>query len=156
MTVAGNGLALHVNGDLVHVEVDPLTPLLLVLRNDLDLKAAKLGCGLEQCRACTIMVDGEAVTSCTTPVELVVGRQIVTAEGLGTPEHLHPVQQAFVDEQATQCGYCIPAMTVTAAALLEQRPRPTEAEIREALSGHLCRCGSHPRILRAIRRASAS
>ncbi len=146
------GVSLTVNGRDCRVEVEPETPLLFVLRNDLDLKAAKLGCGLEQCRACTVLVDGEAVTSCTTPIESVAGCSIVTAEGLGLPSRLHPVQQAFVDEQATQCGYCIPGMTVTAAALLDRNPTPTETEIREALAGHLCRCGSHPRILRAVRR----
>ena len=145
---------LSVNGAVRRVRVEPETPLLLVLRNDLDLKAAKLGCGLEQCRACAVLVDGEAVTSCSTPVSLVVGLEIVTPEGLGTPERLHPVQRAFVDEQATQCGYCIPGMTVAAAALLQANSTPNEDEIRQALAGHLCRCGSHPRILRAIRRAA--
>ena len=146
------GVLLTVNGQVCRIDAEPETPLIFVLRNDLDLKAVKLGCGLEQCRACTVLVDGEAVTSCTTPIERVVGCSIVTPEGIGGPSELHPVQQAFVDEQATQCGYCIPGMTVTAAALLDRNPTPTELEIRTALAGHLCRCGSHPRILRAVRR----
>jgi nicotinate dehydrogenase subunit A len=145
---------LHINGTAHTVEAEPDTPLLLVLRNDLGLTAAKLGCALEQCRACAVLVDGAATTSCTTPVESAVGKQIVTPEGLGTPEQLHPVQRAFVEEQATQCGYCIPGMVVGAVGLLERTPAPTDTEIREALAGHLCRCGSHPRIVKAVRRAA--
>jgi nicotinate dehydrogenase subunit A len=149
-------LELHVNGVARTVLAAPETPLLLVLRNDLGLTAAKLGCALEQCRACAVLVDGTAVTSCTTPVESTIGRAIVTPEGLGTSENLHSVQRAFVDEQATQCGYCIPGMVIGAVALLERNPAPTDAEIREALAGHLCRCGSHPRVLKAVKRAAAS
>jgi nicotinate dehydrogenase subunit A len=145
---------LEVNGVVRSVDAEPGTPLLLVLRNELGLTAAKLGCGVEQCRACAVLVDGEAVTSCTTPVETVVGKRIVTAEGLGAPGRLHPVQRAFVEEQATQCGYCIPGMVIGAVALLERTPAPTDAEIRQSLAGHLCRCGTHPRILRAVRRAA--
>jgi len=148
-------LELDVNGVVRTVIADPATPLLLVLRNDLGLTAAKLGCALEQCRACAVLVDGVATTSCATPVESMVGKRIVTPEGLGTPERLHRVQRAFVDEQATQCGYCIPGMVVGAVALLERTPSPTDAEIRESLAGHLCRCGSQPRILAAVRRAAA-
>jgi nicotinate dehydrogenase subunit A len=149
-------LELHVNGDAHTVVAAPETPLLLILRNDLGLTAAKLGCALEQCRACAVLVDGVAMTSCTAPVESMIGRTIVTPEGLGTAERLHAVQRAFVDEQATQCGYCIPGMVIGAVALLDRNPAPTDAEIREALAGHLCRCGSHPRILRAVRRAAVS
>ena len=149
-------LELVVNGVAHRVRVDPGTPLLLVLRNDLGLTAAKLGCGLEQCRACSVLVDGEAVTSCSTAVEHFAGKEIVTPEGLSREGRLHPVQQAFVDEQAAQCGYCIPGMTVAAAALLARNPSPGENEILEALDGHLCRCGTQPRILRAIRAAAGS
>jgi nicotinate dehydrogenase subunit A len=147
-------LELRVNGENRTIDADPGTPLLFVLRNDLGLTAAKLGCGLEQCRSCAVLVDGVAVTSCTTPIELLTGREIVTSEGIGTPDAMHPVQRAFTIEQATQCGYCIPGMVVGAAALLAQTPSPTDAEIRDALAGHLCRCGSHPRILKAVRRAA--
>jgi nicotinate dehydrogenase subunit A len=147
---------LHVNGDARTVTADPSTPLLYVLRNDLGLTAAKLGCGLEQCRACGVIVDGEVVPSCVAPAGTFVGRQIVTAEGLGTGAELHPVQRAFIDEQAAQCGYCIPAMTLTVKVLLDGNPDPTDDEIRAALAGHLCRCGSHPRVLRAVQRAAAA
>jgi nicotinate dehydrogenase subunit A len=145
---------LDVNGTSRTVEAEAGTPLLLVLRNDLGLTAAKLGCALEQCRACAVLVDGLATTSCTTPVESAIGKRIVTPEGLGTPEQLHPVQRAFVEEQATQCGYCIPGMVIGAVALLDRTPAPTDAEIRDALAGHLCRCGSHPRVVKAVRRAA--
>jgi nicotinate dehydrogenase subunit A len=148
-------LVLHVNGVEHTVLVEPRTALLYVLRNDLGLTGAKLGCGLEQCHACAVLVDGLAVPSCVAAAESFVGRRITTIEGLGTPERLHPLQQAFIDEQAAQCGYCIPGMIVGAAALLERAPRPTDAEIREALAPHLCRCGSQPRILRAVRRAAS-
>jgi nicotinate dehydrogenase subunit A len=147
---------LHVNGELHTVSVDASTPLLYALRNDLGLTAAKLGCALEQCRACAVIVDGEVVPSCVTPVSMFVGREIVTAEGLIADGELHPVQRAFVAEQAAQCGYCIPAMTLTVKALLDRNPDPSDDEIREALVGHLCRCGSHPRVLRAARRAAAT
>jgi nicotinate dehydrogenase subunit A len=149
-------IVLRVNGADRVVQVDPGTPLLYVLRNDLGLAAAKFGCGLEQCRACLVLADGEAVTTCATAVEAFVGRAITTLEGLGTPDRLHPVQQAFLDEEAGQCGYCIPGMIVAAAALLDTTPAPTEEQIRAALAPNLCRCGSQPRILRAVRRAAGS
>jgi nicotinate dehydrogenase subunit A len=149
-------IVLRVNGADRGVQVDPGTPLLYVLRNDLGLAAAKFGCGLEQCRACLVLADGEAVTTCATAVEAFVGRAITTLEGLGTPDRLHPVQQAFLDEEAGQCGYCIPGMIVAAAALLDTTPAPTEEQIRAALASNLCRCGSQPRILRAVRRAAGS
>lgn len=147
---------LHVNGELRTITADPSTPLLYVLRNDLGLTAAKFGCGLEQCRSCAVIVDGEALPSCVAPVGTFIGRQIVTAEGLGNAGEMHPVQRAFAEEQAAQCGYCIPAMTLTAKVLLDHNPNPSDEEIRAALTGHLCRCGSHPRVLRAVRRAARS
>jgi nicotinate dehydrogenase subunit A len=147
-------LELTVNGLERHVRVPPGAPLLSVLRNDLGLLGAKYGCGLEQCGACKVLVDGEARPTCRAPASSFVGRSVTTIEGLGTPERLHPVQQAFVDEEAAQCGFCIPGMVVGAAALLAHHPDPTDAEIREALAIHLCRCGTHTRIMRAVRRAA--
>jgi nicotinate dehydrogenase subunit A len=147
-------IELQVNGAVHRVDVEPGTPLLLVLRNDLGLTAAKLGCGLEQCGACAVLVDGQDVTTCATAVETFVGRSIVTPEGIGQAGAAHVVQQAFVDEQAAQCGYCIPGMVVAAVALLDRTPAPSGDEIREALAGHLCRCGTHPRIIRAVERAA--
>jgi nicotinate dehydrogenase subunit A len=144
--------ALTVNGRRHEVEAEAETPLLYVLRNDLGLQAAKFGCGLGRCGTCKVLVDGQAVTSCTYPVGDAVGKRITTLEGLGTAESLHPLQQAFLDEQAAQCGYCIPGIVVAAAALLDQNPAPDEAAIREALADNLCRCGAHVRILRAIER----
>jgi nicotinate dehydrogenase subunit A len=147
-------IELLVNGSLHTVTVEPETPLIYVLRNDLRLTGTKLGCALEQCRACLVLVDGEPATSCATAVEAFAGKAITTIEGIGTPESLDPVQQAFVDEGAGQCGYCIPGIVVAARALLDRNEAPGEAEIREALAGHLCRCGSHGSVLRAIARAS--
>jgi nicotinate dehydrogenase subunit A len=147
-------IALDVNGRLCHAHAEPGTPLLWVLRNDLGLTAAKFGCGLEQCGACKVIVDGEAVHSCREPVESFVGRRIITLEGIGTPEQLHPLQRAFIDEQAAQCGYCIPGIIVAAKALLDRNPSPVDAEIRAALEDHLCRCGSHARIIKAVQRAA--
>jgi nicotinate dehydrogenase subunit A len=149
-------VALVVNGRERRVRVEPGTPLLYVLRNDLGLLGAKFGCGLEQCGACKVIVDGEALPACKAPVESFSGRRITTIEGLGTPDRLHPVQQAFVDEEAAQCGYCIPGMVVGAAALLDKNPHPSDAEIRQALERNLCRCGSYARILRAVKRAAAA
>jgi len=147
-------VALEVNGRMHHVQVDPSTPLLYVLRNDLGLTAAKFGCGLEQCGACTVIVDGVAVLSCREPVDAFVGRRITTLEGIGTAEHLHPLQQAFMEEQAAQCGYCIPGIIMAAKALLDRNPHPTDVEIRTALYLNLCRCGTHARILKAVKRAA--
>jgi nicotinate dehydrogenase subunit A len=143
-----------VNGRGRAVEVDPATPLLTVLRNDLGLTGAKLGCGLEQCGACAVLVDGKAVLSCVTPVEAFVGRDVVTIEGLADERGLHPLQRAFVEEQAAQCGYCVPGVIVAAKALLDRTPHPTQEEVRLALELHLCRCGAQPRMLRAILRAA--
>ncbi len=150
-------LTLQVNGTARDVEIDdPATPLLYVLRNDLGLTGAKFGCGLAQCGACTVHVDGQAVRSCSTPASAVVGRQVTTIEGLGTPERPDPVQAAFIAEQAPQCGYCTAGLVMTARAFLQQNRRPTEPEIKQALAGNLCRCGSHVRVIRAVMRAAGT
>jgi len=145
---------LRVNGAPREVTLEGDTPLLYALRNDLELSAAKFGCGLAQCGACTVIVGGTAVRSCRTEVRAVGTRDITTLEGIGTDAKPHPLQTAFIAEQAMQCGYCINGMIMSAKALLDKNPRPTDAEIREALAGNLCRCGSHNRIVRAILRAS--
>ena len=129
-------------------------PLLYVLRNDLGFNGPKYGCGLGQCGACTVLLNGTPVRSCVTPVSAAVGSEVTTLEGLGTPDQPHPLQQAFLTEQAAQCGYCINGMIMTAAGLLRCNPKPTDLQIREALAGNLCRCGTHVRILRAIKRAA--
>jgi nicotinate dehydrogenase subunit A len=149
-------LILRVNGEERRVAVEPQTPLLYVLRNDLGLTGAKFGCGLEQCHACAVIVDGAAVTSCATAVEAFVGCEITTIEGIGSAERLHPLQEAFLEEEAAQCGYCIPGVIVTAKALLDRSDDPSEEEIRAALAPNLCRCGSQPRIVKAVRRAAAA
>ena len=149
-------ITLKVNGQTHNVDADPATPLLYVLRDQLQLNGAKYGCGLGQCGACMVLVDGEPVYSCITPILVVQERPIRTLEGLGTAERPGAVQQAFIEEQAAQCGYCIPGMIVRAQALLEKNPAPTDEEIRKALNGNLCRCGTHMRILRAVRRAAPS
>lgn len=145
-------LQIVVNGQPHNVTATSDTPLLYVLRNELGLNAAKYGCGFARCGACAVHLDGQLALSCVTPVGEVAGREVVTLEGLGPPDDLHPLQQAFIDEQAAQCGYCSPGMIMAAAALLDRDPYPSDAEVRDALNGNLCRCGSHPRILRAIRR----
>ena len=144
---------LDVNGDMREATAEPGTQLLYVLRNDLELSGAKFGCGLAQCGACTVTVGGAAVRSCVTPLRAVAGKKIVTLEGLGTSEKPHPLQKAFIDDQAMQCGYCINGMIMSAKALLDRNPHASEAEIRDALAGNLCRCGSHNRIVRAIQKA---
>jgi nicotinate dehydrogenase subunit A len=149
-------MTLDVNGRSTDIDADPATPLLYVLRNDLALNGAKFGCGLGQCGSCTVLVDGEPVFSCVTPILILAGRKITTLEGLGTLDSPGVVQQAFIDEQAAQCGYCIPGMIVRAHALLQKNPSPSEADIRAGLNAGLCRCGTHMRILRAVRRAAAS
>jgi nicotinate dehydrogenase subunit A len=146
-------LTIIVNGAPHIVEAAPDTPLLYVLRNELALNGPLFGCGLEQCGACMVLRGAEAVKSCMLPVGEVVGSQIITLEGLGARDEPHPVQQAFIDEQAAQCGYCSPGMIVAIAALLWRHPHPTDEQIRAALDDNLCRCGSHARILRAVRRA---
>jgi nicotinate dehydrogenase subunit A len=147
-------IPLKVNGKSSVVDADPQTPLLYILRNDLQLNGPKFGCGLAQCGSCTVIMDGNAIRSCATAVSAAQGRTVTTLEGLGSSKKLHPVQKAFVDEQAAQCGYCINGMIMTAKALLDKNPRPTDSQIREALAGNLCRCGTHIRILRAVKRAS--
>ena len=145
---------LEVNGKRVTLDVEPDTPLLYVLRNDLQLNAAKFGCGLGQCGACTVLVEGEPVFSCVTPMAMLEGKRVTTLEGLGTTENPGPLQRAFIEEQSAQCGYCIPGMMMRAAGLLKKTPHPTDAQIREALLPNLCRCGTHIRIVRAVRKAS--
>jgi len=147
-------ITLNVNSRLHQIDADPVTPLLYVLRDYLQLNGAKFGCGLGQCGACTVMVDGRAIFSCITPVSVLQGRQIKTVEGLGTIENPGPMQRAFIEEQAAQCGFCIPGMMMRAQALLERNASPTKAEIREHMSTNLCRCGTQMRILRAIDRAA--
>jgi len=147
-------ITLTVNGKAHQVDVDPETPLLYVLRGDLELNGAKFGCGLGQCGACAVMVDGVAVNSCVTPVGTLKGRRVVTVEGLGTTGKPGVLQQAFIDEQAAQCGYCIAGMIMRAQALLDHNPAPSDTEIRTHMAPNLCRCGTHVRIFRAIRRAS--
>jgi nicotinate dehydrogenase subunit A len=147
-------VTLTVNGRRRTVAAAPETPLLYILRNDLELNAAKFGCGMAQCGACTVLVDGKPVRSCVTPALAVTRTKITTLEGLGSASHLHPLQKAFIEEQAAQCGYCIAGMLMSAKALLDETPRPSEAEIRQALAGNLCRCGTHNRIVRAIQRAA--
>jgi nicotinate dehydrogenase subunit A len=149
-------MKLKVNGSEHEIDADPDTPLLYVLRNDLALNAAKFGCGLGQCGACTVMIDGEAVFSCLTPLLVVEGKEITTLEGLGSVENPGPLQRAFIEEQAAQCGYCIAGMMMRAQILLQKNPQASDAEIRLALQPNLCRCGTHMRILRAVRRAAES
>jgi len=147
-------IELNINGRTHAIDADPHTPLLYVLRDHLELSGAKFGCGLGQCGACTVMVDGQATFSCLTPISVLPGRRIKTVEGLGTIEQPGPLQRAFIDEQAAQCGYCIAGMIMRAQALLEKNPSPSEAEIRRHMMPNLCRCGTHMRILRAVRRAA--
>jgi nicotinate dehydrogenase subunit A len=148
-------ITLDVNGERHIVAAAPDTPLLYVLRNDLGLNAAKYGCGFSQCGACTVEIDGKASRSCVTPVESAVGKKIVTLEALGTADKPGALQRAFIAEQAAQCGYCIAGMMMSAHALLSRNAHPTEAEVRAALGGNLCRCGTHNRIVRAVLRAAA-
>jgi nicotinate dehydrogenase subunit A len=147
---------LHVNGARYAVAVEPETPLLYVLRNDLKLKGTRFGCGVGLCGACTVVIDGKAVQSCDIPVAAAVGKQITTIEGLATVEKLHPLQSAFIAEQAAQCGYCASGIIMSAYALLARKPRPSNEEIVAAIDGNLCRCGTHARILRAIRRVAGT
>lgn len=145
---------IKVNGHMHRIDADPDTPLLYVLRDELALNAAKYGCGLGQCGACTVLVDGAAVLSCVTPVMLIEGRSITTLEGLGGPDNPSPIQRAFIEEQAAQCGYCIPGMVMRAQALLARNVDAGEADIRRALQPNLCRCGTHMRIIKAVKRAA--
>ncbi len=145
-------LALKVNGASHTVDVDPTTPLLYILSDDLALRGPKFGCGLAQCGSCTVLVGGRATRSCVTPVSAIADAEITTLEGLGTPDHPHPIQQAFIDEEAAQCGFCLSGVILTAKAFLDEHPKASDAEIREALSTVLCRCFAHTRMLRAIAR----
>ena len=147
---------LRVNGATRTVRTDADTPLLYVLRNDLELNGPKFGCGLAQCGACTVHIDGRAVRSCVTPVSSLAGKAVTTLEGIGTLDKLHPLQKAFLDEQAAQCGYCTNGMIMSAKALLDSNPKPSDAQIKNALAGNLCRCGTHNRIVRAVQRAAAN
>ena len=145
-------ITLKVNGRLHTVDVDPATPLLYVLSDDLELNGPKFGCGLGQCGCCTVIARGQAIRSCVTPISDVAGAEITTLEGLGTVEKPHPIQQAFIDEQAMQCGFCVNGVIMTAKALLDRAPKASEPEIRQAMSDVLCRCHAHTRMLRAIKR----
>jgi nicotinate dehydrogenase subunit A len=147
-------ISLNVNGSRRSVAAEPDTPLLYVLRNDLALNGAKFGCGLAQCGACTVLVAGRPVRSCITEISSIGDAEITTIEGLGTIDKLHPLQRAFIDEQAAQCGYCINGMIMVAKDLFERNPRPTEQDVREGLAANLCRCGTHGRIIRAVLRAA--
>ncbi|MCX5735225.1 MAG: (2Fe-2S)-binding protein [candidate division NC10 bacterium] len=149
-------LRLVVNGQSREVTADPETPLLYVLRNDLGLTGTKFGCGLGQCGACTVLVDGQPVRSCMLPVQAVAGQAVTTIEGLGSPERPHPLQAALIEEQAVQCGYCTPGIVMAAKAILDRTPRPTEAQLKQALNEVLCRCGTHDRVVRAVLRAAAT
>ncbi len=147
-------ISLRVNGKSQVVDAEPDMPLLYALRNDLQLNGPKFGCGLAQCGACTVIMDGNAIRSCIIPVSAAQKKAVTTLEGLGSTKKMHKIQQAFVDEQAVQCGYCINGMIMTTKVLLDKNPKPTDAQIKEALAGNLCRCGTHIRILRAVKRAS--
>jgi nicotinate dehydrogenase subunit A len=147
-------ISLKVNGSTRSVEAEPDTPLLYVLRNDFELNGAKFGCGLAQCGACTVLVNGTATRSCVTPISRLGQAEVTTIEGLGTLEKPHPLQTAFIEEQAAQCGYCINGMIMSAAELLKRKPQPQEEDVRAALAANLCRCGTHNRIIRAVVRAA--
>ena len=149
-------ISLNVNGKSRMVDTDPTTPLLYVLRGDLELNGPRFGCGLSQCGACTVIVDGNTVRSCSFPVSSAQNKQITTLEGLGTVAHPHALQQAFVDEQAAQCGYCMNGMIMSAKVLLDKNPHPSDDDIKRALDPNLCRCGSHLRVIRAVKRAAAA
>src|SRR5690242_17312552 len=149
-------VGLNVNGKAVSVTADEQTRLLDILRNHLGLMGTKFGCGLEQCGCCMVLIDGRPEKSCGKPLAALAGRDIVTIEGLGRPDRPHPLQQAFIEEQAGQCGYCLPGILMTAKALLDHNPSPSRKEIAEALDDNICRCGSHIRILRAVERAARS
>jgi aerobic-type carbon monoxide dehydrogenase small subunit (CoxS/CutS family) len=147
-------ITLRVNGKARTVDTDPSTPLLYVLRDDLELQGPRFGCGLSQCGACTVIIDGNTVRSCSIPVRAVRNRNITTLEGLGSVAQPHPLQKAFIEEQAAQCGFCMNGIVLTAKVLLDKNPNPTDAEIKRALDGVLCRCGSHLRVIRAVKRAA--
>ncbi|HZJ62591.1 MAG TPA: (2Fe-2S)-binding protein [Kofleriaceae bacterium] len=147
-------MELRVNGQQRHVDADPETALLWVLRDELGLTGTKYGCGLEQCGACAVLCDGRAVLACATPAEAFVGRELRTIEGVGGDGVLHALQRAFIEEQAAQCGYCVPGILIALVALFERTRAPSDAEVTATLTDHLCRCGAHPRMLRAVHRAA--
>jgi len=147
-------ITLNLNGRRRSAPAAPDTPLLYVLRNDMEINSCKYGCGVAQCGACTVLMDGRPIRSCTTPASAAAQAQLTTLEGLGTADKLHVLQRAFIDEQAAQCGFCIAGMIMTAKALLDSNKNPSEAEIRGALAGNLCRCGTHSRIIKAVQRAA--
>jgi aerobic-type carbon monoxide dehydrogenase small subunit (CoxS/CutS family) len=147
-------MTLNINGETHELEVDPSTPLLWVIREQAGLIGTKFGCGIAQCGACTIHLDGEPIRSCVTPVRAAEGREITTIEGVGSADGLHPVQQAWIDEQVPQCGYCQSGQVMSAVALLEDNPSPSDADIDAAMSGNICRCGTYPRIRKGIKRAA--
>jgi len=148
------GIEFKLNGQSINADVEGDTNLLEVLRNDIELNGPKFGCGLAQCGACAVLLDGVSIRSCVTPVSVVTGRDVTTLEGLGNKSNPHPLQKAFIAEQAMQCGYCASGIITTAAALLSRNVSPTRDEIRKALAGHLCRCGAQPRMIRAVERAA--
>jgi nicotinate dehydrogenase subunit A len=147
-------ISLKVNGKNQVIDSEPDMPLLYALRNDLQLNGPKFGCGLAQCGACTVIIEGNAIRSCVTPMSAAQNKAVTTLEGLGSTKKMHRIQRAFVDEQAVQCGYCVNGMIMTTKALLDKNSKPTDRQIKEALAGNLCRCGTHVRILRAVKRAS--
>ena len=147
-------ISLRVNGKTQVVDAEADMPLLYALRDDLQLNGPKFGCGVAQCGACTVIMDGAAIRSCVTPMSAAQSKAVTTLEGLGSTKKMHKIQQAFVDEQALQCGYCVNGMIMTTKALLDKNPKPTDSQIKEALAGNLCRCGTHIRIVRAVKRAS--
>jgi nicotinate dehydrogenase subunit A len=148
-------ISLRVNNQTRVVDTDPTTPLLYVLRDDLELHGPRFGCGLGQCGACTVIMEGNAVRSCSFPVSSAQNKSITTLEGLGSLEHPHPLQTAFIEEQAAQCGYCMNGMIMVSKVLLDKNPHPTDDQIKQALNGNLCRCGSHLRVIRAVKRAAS-
>jgi nicotinate dehydrogenase subunit A len=154
LTETAMPIRLNVNGRVRSTDAAPDTPLLYVLRNDLELNGAKFGCGMAQCGACTVLLDGAAVRSCVLPVSALGERKVTTLEGIGSPQRLHALQLAFIEEQAAQCGYCSSGMIMSAKALLDTERAPSEQQIRDALAGNLCRCGTHTRIIRAVQRAA--
>jgi|TARA_B100001250_G_scaffold72479_2_gene58931 nicotinate dehydrogenase subunit A len=149
-------IELKINGDLKEIDAEPSTPLLYILRQDLELNGPRFGCGVAQCGACTVLVDKQPIRACVTPISALIGRDITTLEGLGNEESPHPLQTAFIEEQAAQCGFCSNGMIMSAAALLENNPNPTDQEIKESLNTNLCRCGTHTRILKAVKKVAGS
>lgn len=149
-------IELKINGDLKTIDAEPSTPLLYILRQDLELNGPKFGCGVAQCGACTVLVDKQPIRACVTPISALIGRDITTLEGLGNEDSPHPLQTAFIEEQAAQCGFCSNGMIMSAAALLENNPNPTDQEIKDSLNANLCRCGTHTRILKAVKKAAGN